>query len=125
MDRHHNREICIKYLWHSTGAELKFETSAKPAIRRSGVSAERRKLLEIEEFGFRPGVLIGYSPEGFLPKAAALLLPSFYLYIGVWLLANTVGFGVAAPTALISRLSKQAVFRVLKSPVIRPAMPRE
>jgi hypothetical protein len=36
------------------------ETSAKPAIRRSGVSAERRKPLEIEECGF-------------LPKAATLL----------------------------------------------------
>jgi hypothetical protein len=38
--------------------------------RRSGVSAERRKLLEIEGVGFRPGVFIGCSPEGFLPKAA-------------------------------------------------------
>ena len=37
------------------------ETSAKPPIRRSGVSAERRKPLEIEECGF-------------LPKAATLLL---------------------------------------------------
>jgi hypothetical protein len=34
---------------------------SKPAIRRSGVSAERRKPLEIEGFGF-------------LPKAATLLL---------------------------------------------------
>jgi hypothetical protein len=63
------------------------QTSAKPASRRSGfrpgvfigyspegVSAERRKPLEIEGFGFRPGVFIGYSPEGFLPKAATLLL---------------------------------------------------
>jgi hypothetical protein len=30
------------------------EISAKPIIRRSGVSAERRKLLEIEECGFLP-----------------------------------------------------------------------
>jgi hypothetical protein len=39
----------------------RIETSAKPAIRRSGVSAERRKLLEIDRFGF-------------LPKAATLRL---------------------------------------------------
>jgi hypothetical protein len=38
-----------------------FETSAKPSINRSGVSAERRKILEIEECGF-------------LPKAATSLL---------------------------------------------------
>jgi hypothetical protein len=37
------------------------ETSAKRAIRRSGVPAERRISLEIEGFGF-------------LPKAATLLL---------------------------------------------------
>jgi hypothetical protein len=47
---------------------------SKPAIRRSGVSAERRKPLEIELSGFRPGVFIGYSPEGFLPKAATPFL---------------------------------------------------
>jgi hypothetical protein len=40
------------------------ETSAKPAVRRSGVSAERRKPFEIEGFGF-------------LPKAATLLLQRF------------------------------------------------
>ncbi len=39
----------------------KIETSARPAIHRSGVSAERRKPLKIEAFGF-------------LPKAATLLL---------------------------------------------------
>jgi hypothetical protein len=37
---------------------------SKPAIHRSGVSAERRKLLEIEKCGF-------------LPKAATLLLQRF------------------------------------------------
>jgi hypothetical protein len=35
--------------------------------------AECRNLLEIEGVGFRPGVFIGYSPEGFLPKAATPL----------------------------------------------------
>jgi hypothetical protein len=54
--------------------ETNIETPEKPAIRRGGVSAERRRLLEIEGFGFRPGVFIGYSPEGFLPKAATLFL---------------------------------------------------
>ena len=46
-------------------AFLSSKTSAKPAIRRSGVSAERRKPLEIEECGF-------------LPKAATLRLQRFH-----------------------------------------------
>jgi hypothetical protein len=41
-----------------------YETSAKPPINRSGVPAERRKPLEIEECGF-------------LPKAATLLLQRY------------------------------------------------
>jgi unsaturated rhamnogalacturonyl hydrolase len=55
----------------------RLETSAKPTIYRSGVTAERRKQLKIEEFGF-------------LPKAATLLLHRFRpaILIAVFLAAG-------------------------------------
>jgi hypothetical protein len=55
----HGNAFCGRVKTLKTGRY--YETSAKPAIRRSGVSAERRKPLEFEGFGF-------------LPKAATLLL---------------------------------------------------
>jgi hypothetical protein len=44
----------------------------KPAIRRSGVSAERRRHLDIEGLGF-------------LPKAATFLFPSVCIRVHPWL----------------------------------------
>jgi hypothetical protein len=44
----------------------------KPAIRRSSVSAERRRYLDIEWLGF-------------LPKAATFLFPSVFIRVHPWL----------------------------------------
>jgi hypothetical protein len=51
------------------------QTSAKPPVRRSGVSAERRKPFEIQGCGF-------------LPKAATLLLKRFQFVQSVSKISN-------------------------------------
>jgi len=50
-------------------AEFKDHRAARKLCRQTAAF-----LQQIELSGFRPGVFIGYSPEGFLPKAATPFL---------------------------------------------------
>jgi hypothetical protein len=63
--------------------ETHFYISAKPSIRRSGVSAERRKPYEIEKCGF-------------LPKAATILLRRNLLFFRFHITASIKHHSLAA-----------------------------